>query len=84
MSSRACSFVALLTIAAAAGCGDGTRASVADVSADIAEIAAAATGQRAVVADEVKNGYLGFDTGTYPGDKAMLAWRTGGAPYEWT
>ncbi|MEO5818550.1 MAG: glycoside hydrolase domain-containing protein [Gemmatimonadaceae bacterium] len=73
-----------LTIAAAAGCGDGTRASVADVSAGIAEFAAAATGQHAVVADEVKNGYLGFDTGTYPGDKAMLAWRTGGAPYEWT
>jgi hypothetical protein len=75
---------AVLAIAAAAGCGDGTRASVADVSAGIAEFAAAATGQRAVVADEVKSGYLGFDTGTYPGDKAMLAWRTGGAPYEWT
>ncbi|MDB4893706.1 MAG: hypothetical protein JWL61_5561 [Gemmatimonadetes bacterium] len=74
----------LLGIAATAGCGDGTRTSVAAVSANIAEFAAAATGQRAVVADEVKSGYLGFDTGTYPGDKAMLAWRTGGAPYEWT
>ena len=57
---------------------------MASVSANIAEIAAAATGQHAIVADEVKSGYLGFDTGTYPGDKAMLAWRTGGAPYEWT
>lgn len=73
-----------IVLAAAAGCSDGTRTSVANVSAGIAEFAAAASGQRAVVADEVKSGYLGFDTGTYPGDKAMLAWRTGGAPYEWT
>ena len=84
MSRRARKLSILLTIAAAAGCGDGTRASVADVTAGIAEFAAAATGQRAIVAEDVKSGYLGFDTGTYPGDKAMLAWRTGGAPYEWT
>lgn len=84
MSRLARKLFTLLTIAAAASCGDGTRTTVAAVSANIAEFAAAATGQRAVVADEVKSGYLGFDTGTYPGDKAMLAWRTGGAPYEWT
>ena len=64
---------------------DSTRRSIAGVSADIAEFAAAATGQSAVLADELRSGgYLGFDTGTYPGDKAMSAWRTGGAPYEWT
>jgi hypothetical protein len=84
MSRRVRKLSILLTIAAAAGCGDGTRASVADVTAGIAEFAAAATGQRAIVAEDVKSGYLGFDTGTYPGDKAMLAWRSGGAPYEWT
>jgi hypothetical protein len=84
MSRFARTLLTVSTIAAAAGCGDGSRATVLNVSADIAEMAAAATGQRAIVADEVKSGYLGFDTGTYPGDKAMLAWRTGGAPYEWT
>ncbi len=79
MSPR--SLLAALLVSLAA-CGD--RASIAEISADVAEIAAAATGQRAHFADEVKTGYLGFDTGTYPGDRAMLAWRTGGAPYEWT
>lgn len=76
----------LLTVTAASGCSnrESTRESIAKVSANIAEFAAAATGQRAVIADEVKTGHLGFDTGTYPGDGAMLAWRTGGAPYEWT
>ena len=77
----------LLVIGGAAACGNAgsARSSIANVSANIAEFAAAATGQKAVIADEVKNaGYLGFDTGTYPGDNAMLAWRTGGAPYEWT
>ena len=27
--------------------------------------------------------HLGFDTYSYPGDDAMLAWRQDGAPYEW-
>lgn len=27
--------------------------------------------------------HLGFDTYAYPGDKAMMAWRQDGAPYEW-
>jgi Domain of unknown function (DUF1906) len=74
--------VPLLLLAGASACGD--RSSIAEVSATVAEYAAAATGQRAPMADEVKTGYLGFDTGVYPGDRAMLAWRTGGAPYEWT
>ena len=84
MSRLARTLLTVSTVAAAVGCGDGSRTTVANVSANIAELAAMATGQRAIVADEVKSGYLGFDTGTYPGDKAMLAWRTGGAPYEWT
>ena len=76
----------LLAVGVVSGCDDreATRASIAKVSANIAEFAAAATGQKALIADEVKTGHLGFDTGTYPGDGAMLAWRTGGAPYEWT
>jgi hypothetical protein len=75
-----------LAFGVVAGCGDGhsTRDRIADVSADVAEFAAAATGQKAPMADQKRTGHLGFDTGTYPGDKAMLAWRTGGAPYEWT
>lgn len=79
--------ICILAIGAVIGCGDGrpTRASIARVAANVAEFAAVATGQQAVMADAVRNaGHLGFDTGTYPGDNAMLAWRTGGAPYEWT
>jgi hypothetical protein len=61
------------------------REKAVEVSARIAEVAAAATGQRAEIAEAVKEkGYLGFDTGNYPGDQAMHAWRTGGSPYEWT
>ena len=75
----------LPALALAAACSRGARDNAAQVSADIAEFAAAATGQQAEIADAVKTkSYLGFDTGTYPGDKAMRAWRTGGAPYEWT
>ena len=75
-----------MALAVVAGCGNGrsARDKIADVSADVAEFAAAATGQKAPLADRKNTGHLGFDTGNYPGDKAMLAWRTGGAPYEWT
>ncbi|MEO7456883.1 MAG: glycoside hydrolase domain-containing protein, partial [Gemmatimonadaceae bacterium] len=73
--------LAAMLLGLASACGS---TSVAEVSADVAQIAAAATGQHALFAEGVKTGYLGFDTGTYPGDRAMLAWRTGGAPYEWT
>lgn len=27
--------------------------------------------------------HLGFDTSDYPGDRALRAWKEGGAPYEW-
>jgi hypothetical protein len=86
--TRAVRFVVcVLSLGALSACGDGdsTRRSIAGVSAGIAEFAAAATGQAAVLADHLRSGgYLGFDTGTYPGDQAMRAWRSGGAPYEWT
>lgn len=80
------SYIALGALAAAVACGDGsTRTSVADASARVAIAAAALTGQEAVLANEVANSpYLGFDTGTYPGDDAMRAWRTGNSPYSWT
>jgi hypothetical protein len=69
----------------AVACGDGgTRASVADASARVAIAAATVTGQEAILANEVVGpSYLGFDTGTYPGDQAMRAWRTGNSPYSW-
>ena len=78
--------VGLGTLVGAAACGDGgTRASVADASARVAIAAATITGQEAILANEVVGpSYLGFDTGTYPGDKAMRAWRTGNSPYSWT
>jgi hypothetical protein len=72
--------------AAALSCGEGglSRASIAGISGKVAQIAAAMTGQEAVIADEVASAtHLGFDTGVYPGDAAMRAWRTGGSPYEW-
>jgi hypothetical protein len=61
-----------------------SRASVATASGKVAKAAAELTGQQALLADEAANaGHMGFDTGMYPGDAAMHAWRTGGAPYEW-
>lgn len=57
----------------------------AGVSAKVAQIAAAVTGQNAPLADEAEQGrWLGFDTHTYPGDTKMRAWRTApNAPYHW-
>jgi hypothetical protein len=81
-----------LAMALLAGCGDGgdVRASVAAVSARIAMAAAAMTGQDAPIAQAARaaiaeaSGHPGFDTGDYPGDEAMRAWRGGNSPYEWT
>jgi len=78
---------AVLPIAVASSCkdGDATRTSIADASARFAMTAAAITGQDAPIASEVANAsYMGFDTGDYPGDEAMRAWRTGDSPYHWT
>jgi hypothetical protein len=57
----------------------------AEVSATVAQVAAAVTGQDAPVADEVEAGrFLGFDTHTYPGDTRMRAWKNApNAPYHW-
>jgi hypothetical protein len=79
--------VAMLPIVVAASCKDGgaTRESVAAASARVAMTAAALTGQDAQLANEVAHpSYMGFDTGAYPGDDAMLAWRSGDSPYRWT
>ena len=77
---------AILPLAAVVACRDaGTRASVADASARVALAAAAITGQDARLASQVaQTSYVGFDTGEYPGDDAMRAWRTGDSPYSWT
>jgi glycoside hydrolase-like protein len=57
----------------------------AEVSAKVAQVAAAVTGQQAPLADEAEEGkWLGFDTHTYPGDAKMRAWRNApNAPYHW-
>jgi len=56
-----------------------------EVSAKVAQVAAAVTGQEAPLADEAEAGtYLGFDTHSYPGDAKMRAWRNApNAPYDW-
>lgn len=81
----------LVALAALAGCSDstGARGAIVRFAARFARLAATATGQPAVLADAVsppvvtRAGHPGFDTGTYPGDAAMRAWRQSGAPYEW-
>lgn len=57
----------------------------AQLSAKVAQAAAAVTGQDAPLADEAEAGrHLGFDTHTYPGDDKMRAWRNApNAPYQW-
>lgn len=85
-TARRLALIALTQAAALVACDSGTstRVEIARTSARIAEVAATVTGQAALAADEVTSGHLGFDTSEYPGDDAMLAWRTSGAPYEWT
>src|SRR4051812_7533776 len=82
----ALSLLSCATVAALALRDGGlSRARLAGVSGRVAGVAATLTGQTALLADAVSTGrHMGFDTGTYPGDGAMRAWRTGGAPYEWT
>ncbi len=79
--------LALIAIGASAACGDASarRQVAAELSEELAEFAAAATGQTAPVTEALSEGrHLGFDTGMYPGDKAMRAWRSDGSPYVWT
>jgi len=81
------SLAGVLPLAVVVSCGDGsaTRASVANASARVALAAAALSGQEAPIASEVaRPSYMGFDTGEYPGDDAMRAWRTGDSPYHWS
>jgi hypothetical protein len=58
---------------------------VADVAAQVAQVAATVTGQKSPLADAQTGGkHMGFDTHTYPGDKTMQAWKSApGAPYRW-
>jgi hypothetical protein len=57
----------------------------AQMSAKVAQAAAAVTGQNAPLAEETLEGnWLGFDTHTYPGDDRMRAWKNApNAPYHW-
>lgn len=58
---------------------------VADVTAKVAQAAAAVTGQTATFANDFELGkFVGFDTHTYPGTATMRAWKkTPGSPYKW-
>jgi hypothetical protein len=80
LSLLSCASVAALALRD----GGLSRAHLAGVTGRVAGVAASLTGQTALLADAVSTGrHMGFDTGTYPGDAAMRAWRQG-APYEWT
>lgn len=64
---------------------DPSESPVATVAAQVAQVAAAVTGQDAPMTDAQQAGKnMGFDTHTYPGDKTMAAWKAApGAPYRW-
>jgi hypothetical protein len=64
---------------------DPAESPVATVAAQVAQVAAAVTGQEAPLADAQQQGKnMGFDTHTYPGDNTMAAWKAApGAPYKW-
>jgi hypothetical protein len=48
------------------------------------ELGAAVASASASITGNLRAGkHLGFDTYAYPGDRAMLAWKQEGAPYEW-
>lgn len=86
MTRRIGALVSLLSGAATLSCGDAglSRDHLSAISGEVAEAAAAVTGQQALLADYLSDsGHMGFDTGVYPGDAALRAWRDGGAPYEW-
>lgn len=90
MDRRAKAALSLLSCAAVVSAlalseGGLSWARFAGISGQVADVAATITGQTALLADAVSTGrHMGFDTGRYPGDAAMRAWRAGGAPYEWT
>ena len=76
-------------VAAAVACAGsptapGGESAVADLTAKVAQAAAAVTGQEAKLADDYEKGhYVGFDTHTYPGTAVMKAWKAPGSPYDW-
>ena len=63
----------------------GATEQAAQISAKVAQVAAAVTGQSAPLANDYEQGrYLGFDTNKYPGDDVMRAWKSApSAPYSW-
>lgn len=65
--------------------GPSETSKFADVTATVAQTAAAITDQKAPMANNYTKGhYVGFDTHTYPGTAVMKAWKeTPGSPYAW-
>jgi len=79
-----------ITAAFVVACGGGASSTepasaIATVAANVAQVAAAVTGQDAPIAEDyTKDHYVGFDTHTYPGTATMAAWKKApGAPYSW-
>src|SRR5215213_3992973 len=55
---------------------DPDKSTFATVAANVAQVAAAVTGQEAPMAEAyTQNRYVGFDTHTYPGTAVMTAWK---------
>ena len=88
MDRRVKALLGILSCAAIAAVvvsgGGFSRAGIATFSGQVADVAATITGQTVLVGNAASGRHMGFDTGNYPGDAAMRAWRTSGAPYEWT
>ena len=69
---------------------DMLSASIERISTQVALVAATLAGEDAPLARAAQaaareaTGHPGFDTGEYPGDDAMRAWRGGQSPYEWS
>ena len=92
-ASRTTQIAVASAIALATACGGstteptaaGTPSKFADVTAKVAQAAAAVTGQTATIANNYEKGhYVGFDTHTYPGTTTMKTWKnTPGSPYSW-
>jgi hypothetical protein len=83
--TRAVALVAAGLLIFACGRSPTSTETAAEVSAKVAQAAAAITGQDAPMADQAEEGhFLGFDTHTYPGDEKMRAWRNAPeTPYQW-
>jgi hypothetical protein len=89
VTQAAARWISVLATAGSVACGtsptEPERSTFATVAANVAQAAAAVTGQDApMAASYQKDRFVGFDTHTYPGTAVMRTWKnTPGAPYSW-